>query len=321
MKPIMMMGLAFVAWIQTAAAAPSTLEVKKQGEHDIKQVIEPIAEKYCRDQCRIVHIETEVDLAVDDLTTPGFEDGGGKVSLAPASGKVKLLIDENLGNKNRTMIIDMMKEHLLSLNFPVELESKVTRFPQPASTNFKSAELRDKVARDIKNSINGLLTQFCSKHCVLGEFDVQTESVNPEDIDYASSQEYFQDGPAAVRVKSVKANIMVDEVMPAAEAAGIVEMAKLKLAQFKNAEVLSQSMKFPKSAEELSNMIASLDPNANGRFPSSTKTDQRETRDMKDSKDSKELKELKDSKESKTENITKSETGNKSERFEKYEKI
>ncbi len=326
MKSNLMTILTFIAMIHTAHAAPSTLDVKKHGEQEIKQVIEPIVEKYCHEQCRVVHIETEVDLAVDDLTTPGFEDGGGKVTLAPASGKVKLLIDENLGSKNRGMIIDLMKEHFLSLNFPVELDVKVSRFPQPASSNYKTAELRDKVSRDIKNSINSLLTQFCSKHCVLGEFDVQTEAVNPEDIDYASNQEYFQDGPAAVRVKSVKANIMVDEMMPSAEAAGIIEMAKVKVAQFKNADITSQTMKFPKSAEELNAAIASAETNGkNGRMPSSTTTnDNKEMRDSKEVHDSKEVKdsrEMKDSKESKTENITKNETGNRSERFEKYEKI
>jgi flagellar motor switch protein FliG len=314
MKSILVATLGIFLVVQSALAAPSTIEVKKSGESQIKQVVEPIVEKYCHDQCRIVHVETEVDLAVDDLTTPGFEDGGGKVTLAPAAGKIKLLIDENLGSKNRSMVVDMIKEHLLSLNFPVEVDVKVSRFPQPASSNYKVAELREKVSRDIKNSINSLLSQFCSKHCVLGEFDVQTEAVNPDDVDYASTQEYFQDGPAAVRVKSVKANIMVDEVLPPSEAAGILEMAKLKLGQFKNADITSQVMKFPKSAEELNSMIAANGKyNGNDRFPSSIQDgDGRELRDSKETKDSKELNESKDSK---------AENNNKSERFEKYEKI
>jgi flagellar motor switch protein FliG len=314
MKTILMTALSIIVTVQVAVAAPSTIEVKKQGESQIKQIMEPLVDKYCRDQCRIVHIDTEVDIAVDDVTTPGFEDGGGKVTLAPASGKVKLLIDENLGNKNRTMITDMMKEHLLSLNFPVELDVKVSKFPQPASSNYKVAELREKVSRDIKNSLTGLLGQFCSKHCVLGEFDVQTEAVNPEDVDYASTQEFFQDGPAAVRVKSVKANIMVDEILPTSEAAGIIDMAKLKVGQFKNAEITSQTMKFPKTAEELGNMLATNAKFAGtDRYPSSINNgDAKELRDSRETKDSKELNESKDSK---------AETANKSERIEKYEKI
>ncbi len=309
-----MTALSIIVTVQVAVAAPSTIEVKKQGESQIKQIMEPLVDKYCRDQCRIVHIDTEVDIAVDDVTTPGFEDGGGKVTLAPASGKVKLLIDENLGNKNRTMITDMMKEHLLSLNFPVELDVKVSKFPQPASSNYKVAELREKVSRDIKNSLTGLLGQFCSKHCVLGEFEVQTEAVNPEDVDYASTQEFFQDGPAAVRVKSVKANIMVDEILPPSEAAGIIDMAKLKVGQFKNAEITSQTMKFPKTAEELGNMLATNAKFAGtDRYPSSINNgDAKELRDSRETKDSKELNESKDSK---------AETANKSERIEKYEKI
>ena len=106
MKNLMMTVLSIISFIPLAGAAPSTLDVKKRGEQEIRRVVEPVLDQYCHDQCKIIHVETEVDLAIDDLTTPGFEDGGGKVSLAPASGKVKLLIDENLGTKNRIKITD-----------------------------------------------------------------------------------------------------------------------------------------------------------------------------------------------------------------------
>ena len=323
----MMTVLALISFIPLAGASPSTLDVKKRGEQEIRHVVEPIIDQYCHDQCRIIHIESEVDLAVDDLTTPGFEDAGGKVSLAPASGKVKLLIDENLGTKNRIKITDLLKEHLESLDYPVQIETKITKFPQPASSNYRTAELREKVSKDIKASITSLISQFCPKNCVLGEFDVQTEAVNPEEVDYASGQDYFQDGPAAVRVKSVKANIMIDEVLPTSEAAGILEMAKLKVSQFKNTDITSKTMKFPKSADELSAALASMDPTARNRNPASANYgDSKELKDSKETKDSKELKDSKETKvdsntNTKTETVAKNDSANKSEHIEKYEKI
>jgi flagellar motor switch protein FliG len=332
MKKSILSVFILLSLIQNAGAAPSTLEVKKRGEDEIKHVVEPILEKYCKDQCRVIHVETEVDLAVDDLVTPGFDENAGKVSLAPAAGKVKLLMDENLGSKTRIMITDLLKEHLLSLNYPVEIESKLTKFPQPASSTYKTSELREKVTREIKGSITSLLAQFCSKHCVLGEFDVQTEVVNPEDVDYSHGQDFFQDGPSAIRVKGVRASIMVDEVMPPSEVNGIVEMAKLKVSAFRGSEVTSQMMKFPKNAEELNSAIAMGKEGSNyGRIPSSlNNSDLKELNDTKELRDSKEFRdsrELKDSKESKNQNnstndqVTKSESGKRTEHFEKYEKI
>ncbi len=329
----MMTVLSIISFIPLAGAAPSTLDVKKRGEQEIRRVVEPVLDQYCHDQCKIIHVETEVDLAIDDLTTPGFEDGGGKVSLAPASGKVKLLIDENLGTKNRIKITDLLKEHLEALDYPVQLETKTTKFPQPASSSYRTAELREKVSKDIKNSLTSLISQFCPKNCVLGEFDVQTEAVNPEEVDYASGQDYFQDGPTAVRVKSVKANLMIDENLPASEAAGILEMAKLKVSQFKSTDITSQTMKFPKTVDELNAAIAANEINGKNRNPASMNTgDLKELRDSKEVKDSKELKDSKETSvgsntstnnntNSKTETVAKNESGNKTEHFEKYEKI
>lgn len=326
MKNLMMTVLALISFIPLAGAAPSTLDVKKRGEQEIRHVVEPVLEKYCHDQCKIIRIGAEVDLAIDDLTTPGFEDSGaGRVSLAPAAGTVTIMIDETLGAKNREKIIKMVNADLKSLDYPVQLETKVESFPQPASSNYRTAELRDKVSRDIKNSLTSLISQFCPKNCVLGEFNVQTESVNPEEVDYASSQDYFQDGPAAVRVKNVKANIMIDEVLPASEAAGILEMAKLKVSQFKNAEITSQTMKFPKTADELNNMLAAGGGVDKNRNPASANYgDNKELRDSKELKDSKELRDSKETKSdsnTKTETVAKNESGNKSEHIEKYERI
>ena len=332
-KQMVMVFLALISFIQIAHAAPNTLDAKKQGEQEIRHVVEPLLDQYCHDQCKIIHVETEVDLSVGDLTTPGFEDGAGRASLAPASGKINILIDENVGVKNLAKITDLIKEHLRSLDYPVSIETKTTKFPQPASSNYRVAELRERVSKDIKNSINGLLSQFCPKNCVLGTFDVQTEAVNPDDVDYASGQDYFQDGPAAVRVKSVTASIMVDEALPASEAVGILEMAKLKVSQFKNTDITSQKMKFPKTASELDAMIAAAkekdaEDKDEERSPASvlaSSKESKESKELKDSKETRDSKEMKDSKESKldskTETISKNDTGNKTEHIEKYEKI
>jgi flagellar motor switch protein FliG len=245
-----MMIFALIGMLQSAAFAvgPSTLEVKKQGEQEIRKIVEPVLNQYCHDQCKIIHVESEVDLAIADETTPGFEDSPGKAMLAPASGKVKLLIDENLGTSTRQKIVDLLRDHLEELDYPVSVDTKVTKFPQPASSGYKVAELRERVTKDVKASIQSLLTQFCPDNCALGEFDLQADAVNADDVDYSSSQDYFQDGPTAIRVKSVRATIMVDQALPAQEAAGIVEMAKLKVNQFKNSSISSQTMKFPKMA-------------------------------------------------------------------------
>lgn len=318
------------------AAGPNTLEVKKRGEQQVRQILDPLVNQYCREQCQVIHVDVEIDLAVDELTAPGFEEGGGRANLAPASAKVKMLIDENLGAQTRGKILALFKEHVDQLEYPVQLEPRVTRFPQPASSTYRVADLRAKVTRDIRASIQGMITQFCPEHCLLGDFDVQTEVVNPEDVDYAASQEFFQDGPAAIRVRGVKAMIMTDRELPVEEAAGIVDMVKLRVAPYKGSEVLAQSMKFPKHPGVQSapgNGLAGQSPWAPGRMPASQEREsQKETKDARESRESRESKESKesrDSSESRSQTQIQNQQSNSSdtrndtrkERFEHYEKI
>jgi flagellar motor switch protein FliG len=316
------------------AAGPNTLDVKKRGEQQVRQVLEPLVNQYCREQCQVIHVDTEVDLAVDELTAPGFEDGG-RATLAPAAARVKMLVDENLGAQTRIKILALFKEHLDQLDFPVQIEPRVTRFPQPASSNYRVADLRAKVIRDVRASIQGMLSQFCPENCLLGEFDVKTEVVNPEDVDYSLSQEYFQDGPAAIRVRGVKAVVMTDQALPPEEAAGIVEMVKLKVAPFRDSEVLAQSMKFPKAAGSGSLIAGRGIPWNQGRAPAADQLkdskesremrDQRESKEARDSRETRESRELRDSKENQThlQQTNQQNTSNdtRKERFEHYEKI
>jgi hypothetical protein len=318
--------------VQRAMATPSTLDVKKRGESEIRKVVEPVLNQYCREQCQIIHIDTEIDLAVDDLTTPGFEDGGGRATLAPASGKVRLLMDESLGSQTRSKIADLLKEHLEILDFPVDVEARVSKFPQPASSNYRVADLRDRVTRDVKASIQNMISQFCPETCLLGDFDVQTEVVNPEDVNYSSSQDFFQDGPAALRVRGVKATIMTDQSMSPEQANGIVEMAKLKVAQFKNSTILSQSMAFPKPVK-YGQGTSGVGPYANGVKNSESSKDSKESKALNETKEARELREAKETRDSKTETNSRKDTqnssdvtnnkvnDNKSEKFEHYEKI
>ena len=296
-----MIGMVLVCSAPLAwSAPPSTLDAKKRGEQEMRQLVEPILNQYCKDQCKLIHIDTEVDVAVDDEVTPGFEEHTGKAVLAAASGKVKILMDKNLGQIKQTEIVGLLNEHLKELNYPVTVETQVTKFPQPATSSYRLADLREKVTHDIKASLQGLLGQFCSEKCALGEFDVQTEVVNAEDVDYSSAQDYFQDGPAAIRVRGVKATLMIDQELPAEEANGIVEMAKLKVAQFKASQITSQTMKFPKAIDKADGGYA-----GNGAYGRGS-----------DSHNSKS-----DSSNNETHNKNDNSTDSKHEKFERFEKI
>ncbi|MBC7397586.1 MAG: hypothetical protein H7333_09090, partial [Bdellovibrionales bacterium] len=132
--------------------------------------------------------------------------------------------------------------------------------------------------------------------------------------------EYFQDGPAAIRVRGVKATIMTDQAMAPEEANGIVEMAKLKVAQFKNSQISAQTMKFPRSLNA-DGTGAGLGPYAAG-YGRNLNTKDSQSLESKESRDSKENRvESLNRKENNTQSETRNQNDNKQEKFERYEKI
>ncbi len=229
------------------AISSTTEDAQKRGELQVRGITEAVLGKHCGEQCKIIGIDVEVDVAVDDQVAPGFEDApSARLALAPAAAKIRLLIDEALGKVSTQKVTDLLKKQLAGLNYPVTLEQETLRFPQPASAAYKSVELRDRVTRQFKEQVTSILNQFCPEACTLGEFDVSADTVNAEEAQYGSNTEYFQDGGAAIRVRGVKATILMDETLPTDEMNSLLEMARMKTNFIKNVEINGKMMKFPR---------------------------------------------------------------------------
>lgn len=288
--------------IGSGAHAGPVDEIKRSSDKKIRSIVEPILQQYCAPQCQIISVDTQVDVAVDEISSPGFEDQVAKSELAASESQLKLLVDENLGANKRMQITNLIKEHLEELSYPVTVEARLTQFPRSASSTYRVAELRERVSREVQSSVQEMLRQFCGNQCLLGDFEVKTEVVNPADVDFASSKEYYQDGPAAIRVRGVTAMILMDDQMAESQAAGVMDVVQAKLEHFKNSEVLSQSIHFPQR-DETGRAIASVD----GVYGSNSKS-------LKNSKNEN-VKQLNENR------LNTRSTENKGERFERYEKI
>ena len=343
---VMLPSLAF-------AAAPSTLEVKKKSESEIRQIVDSVLNQYCHEQCKIISISAEVDRAVQEEGSPGFEDQVGMISLAPASGKVDLLMDKFLAENRRKQVTDMVAKSLKTLDYPIAVSTEVSEFPQPVSSTYRVAELRERVTKEVKTSLQAMIAQFCGDSCALGEFELKSDVVNSEEVNYGSNQNFYQDGPVAIQVRGVKATIMVDQALPQEQADGILQMAKIKLGQFKNLDVSSQIVSFPKTNGVINKngMLGALGLNGvgglNGHDSNSSETKNLKNDSLTDSKqefksdskneyrqDSKSENRL-DAKEqisrsdARSESLKKNETNsnnntssdNKSEKYERFEKI
>ncbi len=308
--------------------------IRRTAETQIRNLIEPLLDKYCREECKLMTVQASVDTTTPDQIAPGFDDVDPKNinALAPSNARVRILIDEKVGPVSRAKLLELVQQYTDTLDFPVRIETQLTHFPQPVGSASKIAELRERLTKQFKNTLEELFKQFCPEQCMLADYDLQTELVNTEEAQYGSAGEFVEDGGVALRVKNISATVLVDEDLSQQERANVIEMAKLKTNFLKNVTLTAKSMKFPRPTQ-YAQAIRTYEAEATGvpAGPGSARSIASENKSSSQSSSQSSLQSSSQSSESRnsentqlnklTSNTTNNEMNAKQERFERFEKI
>jgi flagellar motor switch protein FliG len=313
--------VASYAKVSVASAVEFT---ERTAEGQVRNLLEPLLEKYCQDECKLMSVNATIDIATPDEVAPGFNDIDPKsaTKLAPSSAHVKLLIDEKVGPISRTKLIDLIQQYLDTLDFPVKVETQTVRFPQPVGSAGKVTELRERITKQFRSTLEDLFRQFCPNQCLLADYELQTEVVNTEEAQYGPSGEFAEDNGTAIRIKNITSTILVDETLSPEERTNIVEMAKLKTNFYKNVTLGSKTLKFPRPTtfqDDLFTVDGRLGATGLRRGPASgTKATESTTTDLKATNTSSNIA---NTTHSNTNEAKSNESTSKQERFERIEKI
>src|SRR5690606_13341720 len=100
---------------------------------------------------------------IPETIAPGFDESlqAKSLELQASTVRVKLLVDEMLGPVSRGKILDLIQQHMDALAYPVRIETKIMRFPQPASSSRKVAEIREKVQNNVRRTLEDLFAKYC----------------------------------------------------------------------------------------------------------------------------------------------------------------
>lgn len=267
-------------------------KAKRETIQEIQSVIEPLFDKYCGDQCKVLSIQPDIQLSVEDEIAPGFDqvEGANALSLEPASVHIKVLIDEMIGKNSLKNLLELVQKHLDVFSYPVFIEKTMARFPQSQRAAQKAAELKGQIENDFKEKINQIIQQFCPQQCLLGDVDMQVDPVNAEEAQYGSSSEFVQSGETALYLRKVGATLLVDTSLTAEEQLNLLEMARLKTNNIKNVELAMKSMRFPENRAALLNRKGATGAGAGEFFGYSDAfqgTKQASSQDLKSTSDSK----------------------------------
>jgi flagellar motor switch protein FliG len=248
--------------------------VKQQTSKSIRSLIEPLLDTYCHSQCKLLSVESSVDLHIPDEVSPGFDDVlmSEGPRLATSHANVRILMDEMLGPVTRKNILDLIQQHTDAFDFHVQLDTRIAKFPQPADHGRKVADLREEVTRNFRDNLERLFDRFCPNQCMLTDLEVTAEPVNLEEAQYGRPGEFIHRGDVALRISRVGANILMDDSLTLQERTNILEAARLQGNYLNNVEIVGRSFQFPRPSHEL------LAQNTSGsRGPSSITEDNRQS--------------------------------------------
>jgi flagellar motor switch protein FliG len=312
MKKILLLSLLGVA-LSTQITALSD-ELQQNGEKRVRAIIEPILDRYCADECKLIQVQAQVGLHSAEDVAPGFEDVDAdtqptrKVTQAYA----KILLDEKLAPTTRSRILELIRQHTQALDFSVEVNQEVRRFPSTQAMASKINEVRERTLKSFKSSVESVLSKFCPQECVLTDVELDTELVQLDEAQPARTSEIIQDQGLSLRVRDLSATLLIDSALEPEQIQNLFELTKLKASPFKNTTWNLKTIAFPKRPE--SEGIDGSLPGSNGvRFTPArklssildenrTQTETRETRDQKELREQREIQQRKETAENTTSN-------------------
>ena len=190
---ILMVSSQAILGATTASAQMTVIQsVQRSTEAQIRKLIEPLLDKYCHEECKLLSVTSTVDLATPEEVAPGFDElqssrpgfSNSGSDLVASSARIKLLMNDKVGPVSRTKLLELVQQFLDTLDYPVKVDTQLAHFPQPVGSESRVAELREKVVKQFRTTLDDLFNQFCPEQCLLADFQLSTELVNAEETQY-----------------------------------------------------------------------------------------------------------------------------------------
>jgi flagellar motor switch protein FliG len=312
-----------------AQAATASEATQRTAEQQIRRLVEPLLDKYCPEQCRLLRVTSTVEVKTPEILQPGFEEldlsHTKNVELTPSSAQIKLLIDDQVGPVSRRKITELLQPFLDTFDYPVKIDVQLAHFPAPLGSQNKVTELREKLTHQFRGALEELFSQFCPDSCLMADLKLDTEVVNSEEAQYGQPGDFIQESGIALKIRDLSVSLLMDDILTPEEQKNVLEMAKLKTNQWKNVHLASKSMKFPHPTYMNQASTKAWSPETPGtaeagRKLASTEASN-ETKESKQSAESKTQSEESKSASSATKNEENSNNSDRQDKSERYEKI
>ena len=235
-----------LALLTSVYAAPARVDSRAQAERDVRNTIEPVLQKYCPEECRLLAVKAEVASGGGELLSPGFDESPSDDELAIERVEVKLLLDDRLGKVRRARITDLLNQLFTAWEYPVDLQSRSSKFPSETDSAQRISEIRERLRKNFEGIVADVFSRYCPRNCLFSQFELETEPVSLEESQGGNPSDYFELHGTAVRIDSIGGTLVFDRLIPDADQKNLQELVELRAHPYTNLELKTKVIDFPR---------------------------------------------------------------------------
>jgi len=241
-------------FVQTsnALAVNTTIEsIQNSTETQIRNLLQPLINQYCKNDCKLLSIETKFEPIRHQKTQPRITDLDlwTKKKIKISSAKISLLIDEKTRPSGQKKLINLFNHLLNTLPFKTQLETKLTLFPQESGSEKQIAKIRTKISQRIQNTISEIIRDFCPSQCMFTNLQFITDVIHRDDLQTHPTRELIEDHGMVLKVEEISGTLLLDEKLSAEDQKTIFELIRLKVASLGEFNLSSKIIKFRNNSQ------------------------------------------------------------------------
>lgn len=237
-----------------ALAANTDIEnIQKSTETRIRNLLEPVINQYCNNDCKLLSIETNFDPIRTQKTQPGLADINleKKRKLKLSSAKISLLLNKKAQPSEQKKLISLFNHFLGTLPFKTHLETQLTLFPEEPGSQKQVEKIRSKISQRIQNTISEVIKDFCPNQCMFTNLHFTTNLIHRDDLQTDSTRELIEDHGMVLKVQGISGTLLLDEKLSSGDQKRILELIRLKVASLGDLNLSSKIIQFPKNPQSL----------------------------------------------------------------------
>ena len=230
-----------------------TLEsFKQQTQIQLQQKTQATLAKYCNEGCELISVTIEASQSNIETDELGFE-ALAKVDMTPQFQVQKvslhIQIDDRVASKEKLRLQKLLENNARALAPTVEVMWSAIQLPRVGFTDKDEETLKQKVTKDVTQTIHKIIEEYCPGECLLNKVTVDGEQVTPDEAKSLPGSQIIKDANllSSLYVKNVMIDLTLDNKILKSEKERILDLMRAKLSWIEPVELRTRMLNFPQA--------------------------------------------------------------------------